>query len=244
MEKQKEAFKLYDSYFGMVATDGEGTTVWGYENISEKRNNEDQHIPKLGGCFGYVDKGAILLGDSNKTIIVNAGFWFSTKNGADIKFLSEEYRVAIWQLADYPGSLNIGEVEARGRLKYIDNCHDSILHAPIKKGFPCLNALYMPEGVLQTRHTHPSNRSGFIIVGGAICDTPEESFNLEAGQIFFLNKDAEHNFRSDHGKDITMKLVAYHPDSDYGPTDEVHPMLNRTIVDGVSASNIESIRTK
>ena len=244
MEKQKEPFKLYDNYFGKVAVDGNGTIVWGYENISSKRINEDQHIPKNGGCFGYVDKGVILLKDGDKSVMVNSGFWFSTKSGPEIKFISDKYRIAIWQLENYTGVLSLGEVENEGRLNYIDNCKDSILHAPIKKGLPCLNALFMPEGVYQTRHTHPSTRSGFIIDGGAICETIEENFDLKSGNIFVLNKDAEHNFRSDHGLNITMKLVAYHPDSDFGPTDETHPMINRTIVNGISASEIDEIRTK
>ena len=244
MEKQKENFKLYSEYFGRVATDGDGTIVWGFENISQKRSLNNQYIPKNGGCFGYVDKGSILLHDGNKSIVIDEGFWFSTKNGAEIKFISDQYRVAIWQLDGYNGQLTIGEVENTGRLNYIDNCKDTILHQPIKKGMPCLNALFMPEGVYQTRHTHPSTRSGFIIIGGAMCDTPEGKFDLESGNIFVLLKDAEHNFISNHGKDITMKLIAYHPDSDYGPTDEIHPMINRTIVDGISASNIDEIRTK
>lgn len=41
-----------------------------------------------------------------------------------------------------------------------------------------------------------------------------------------------------------MDVIAYHPDSDFGPQDEDHPMVNRTIVDGVSASKLEAIRTK
>ena len=107
-----------------------------------------------------------------------------------------------------------------------------------------MNALYMPEGVNQTMHTHPSTRSGFIFIGGATCETPDESFELNSGQIFFLKKETKHKFRSDHNKNIIMKLVAYHPDSDFGATDEDHPMLNKTIVNGVSASKLDDIRTK
>ena len=29
-----------------------------------------------------------------------------------------------------------------------------------------------------------------------------------------------------------MDVVAYHPDSDFGPTHEEHPMVNRTRIDG------------
>ena len=41
-----------------------------------------------------------------------------------------------------------------------------------------------------------------------------------------------------------MDVVAFHPDSDTGPQPDDHPMVNRTIVDGVSATNIAAIRTK
>jgi hypothetical protein len=41
-----------------------------------------------------------------------------------------------------------------------------------------------------------------------------------------------------------MLVVAYHPESDYGPTHEAHPMINRTMVGGVPASQIELIRTR
>ena len=39
-----------------------------------------------------------------------------------------------------------------------------------------------------------------------------------------------------------MCVIAYHPDSDFGPTDDDHPMVNRTIVDGVPV-NQSNIRT-
>eukprot|EP00548_Thalassiothrix_antarctica_P011082 CAMPEP_0194153598 /NCGR_PEP_ID=MMETSP0152-20130528/56993_1 /TAXON_ID=1049557 /ORGANISM="Thalassiothrix antarctica, Strain L6-D1" /LENGTH=43 /DNA_ID= /DNA_START= /DNA_END= /DNA_ORIENTATION= len=41
-----------------------------------------------------------------------------------------------------------------------------------------------------------------------------------------------------------MDVIAAHPDSDYGPTNTDHPMVNRTIVNGISASLIPSIQTK
>ena len=41
-----------------------------------------------------------------------------------------------------------------------------------------------------------------------------------------------------------MDVIAFHPDSDFGATDINHPMINRTIVDGVSANMLEDIRTK
>jgi hypothetical protein len=40
-----------------------------------------------------------------------------------------------------------------------------------------------------------------------------------------------------------LRVIAYHPDSDFGPTHEDHPMINRTMVGGVSASELPHLRT-
>jgi len=41
-----------------------------------------------------------------------------------------------------------------------------------------------------------------------------------------------------------MRVIAYHPDSNFGATDIDHPMINRTMVNGVSASELDAIRTQ
>jgi len=41
-----------------------------------------------------------------------------------------------------------------------------------------------------------------------------------------------------------MRVIAYHPDSDFGATHEDHPMINRTIVNGTSAAVLSDIRTR
>ncbi len=41
-----------------------------------------------------------------------------------------------------------------------------------------------------------------------------------------------------------LRIVAWHPDSDTGPSDDDHPMLNRSMVNGVSAAEIDEIRTR
>jgi len=38
-------------------------------------------------------------------------------------------------------------------------------------------------------------------------------------------------------------VIAFHPDSDFVPQDEDHSMINRTMVDGVSANKLHKIRT-
>ena len=135
-----------------------------------------------------------------------------------------------------------GPVEDWGRLKYIDGCTDSLLVAPVKLGDPCLNALFFPENIDQTAHVHPSMRVGMVIDGRGSCVTPEREYALEPGKVFIIHEDGNHRFRTGPGDNLTV--VAYHPDSDFGPQDEDHPMINRTIVDGVSAAKIEAIRTK
>lgn len=242
--KTRYGIELFHNYFGLLVDDGEGARVYGYENQSAERPNKSVTIPTNGGVYGYVGAGSILILDGDKTFTVEAGYWFSTRNTPEILFTSKEYRIAIWQIDDYFGTLTTGLVEDFGRLKYINDCHDSILSSPIQMGEPCLNALYMPEGILQAMHTHPSFRAGFIINGGARCVTPEKEFDLNTGTIFYLEKEAKHNFRSDFGAGVTMSLVAFHPDSDFGPTDDNHPMLNRTEVDGVSANTMKDIQTR
>lgn len=41
-----------------------------------------------------------------------------------------------------------------------------------------------------------------------------------------------------------LDVIAFHPDSDFGPTPTQHPMINRSFVDGISASFLPSIQTE
>jgi len=136
-----------------------------------------------------------------------------------------------------------GPIEGAGRLRYIDGCSDTLLLGPHRKGEACLNHLHFPTGIKQTRHTHPSLRAGVIArgEGTAFNGDPENDVLLEQGVVWWMPPDCDHAFRT--GERL-MDVVAWHPDSDTGPSDEDHPMLNRTIVDGVSARNWYEIRTQ
>jgi hypothetical protein len=79
-----------------------------------------------------------------------------------------------------------------------------------------------------------------VIRGEGECVTPEGIIPLFPGQVFIIHQDGLHKFRT---AEQNMVVIAYHPDSDFGPQDEDHPMINRTIVDGISASKIDDIRT-
>lgn len=147
-----------------------------------------------------------------------------------------------------------GPIEATGRLKYIDGCTDSLLIAPWKYGEACLNHLHFPQYINQTPHTHPSIRVGVVARGYGECITPFGNIPLTEGTVFAILPEGKtmvyegkkvvagtHSFRT---FDSTMDVIAYHPDSDFGPKDEEHPMINRTIVGGVSAKELNEIRTK
>jgi hypothetical protein len=45
--------------------------------------------------------------------------------------------------------------------------------------------------------------------------------------MFCLEEHELHKFKTENSE---MKLVVYHPDSDWGPTDQNHTMLNRTYI--------------
>lgn len=150
-----------------------------------------------------------------------------------------------------------GVVEEKGRLKYIDGCTDSLLIPPVKKGDPCLNHLHFPKQTTQTPHTHPSHRIGLVIRGEGKCVTPFGDLPLVEGCIFVIKEyngsekaigldgnqyeTGTHKFDT---KESGMDVIAFHPDSDFGAEDEFHPMINRTIVNGVSANSLEDIKTK
>ena len=133
-----------------------------------------------------------------------------------------------------------GPIEKFGRLRYIDGCTDSLLIAPWLKGLPCLNHLHFPRRIDQTEHTHPSFRLGIIVAGAGKCRTPDGVFDLTPGGFWCIPEGGVHAFMTD---DSTMDVIAYHPDSDFGPEHENHPMVNRTLVEGVPSSQIPRIQT-
>lgn len=149
-----------------------------------------------------------------------------------------------------------GPIDEHGRLKYIDGCTDSLLIPPVKKENPCLNHLHFPPGIDQTMHTHPTARVGMVVKGEGECVTPWGGIPLYEGQTFVILPSDGESHKAPDGKyyetgshcfrtfEKTMDVIAFHPDSDFGPEDEDHPMINRTMVNGVSAATIDSIRTK
>lgn len=200
-----------------------------------------------GTFFAYVMKGQAWY---NSSFPLRSGMYGCFTSGTIAADAGA--RVFLVQADKYDGMRMFGgPIEAVGRLKYIDGCTDSLLVPPVKLGDPCLNHLHFPTDIDQTMHTHPSVRVGVVARGQGECVTPWGVIPMTEGTVFIIHpengevhqasKVGSHAFRT---RERTMDIIAWHPDSDFGPTDEVHPMINRTIVDGVSARHIESIRTK
>lgn len=202
------------------------------------------NLPANGTHFGFVQSGAASLHCKTGTFTMREKMYFCVPDEMTI----EGGAGIIVTRLDYQGMFTIGgAIEAKGRLRYIDGCTDTLLIAPPQLGDPCLNALYFPPNINQTPHTHPSVRVGIVAKGRGEClaqfvgfDEPER-YRLEEGKAFIIAPDALHSFNT---YDDEMVVIAYHPDSDFGATHENHPMVNRTMVEGVSAAQLTEIRTK
>lgn len=203
--------------FGIAGDDfrwfGAGNTAFVYLNSGHATVSSDLIIRRQ--CYGcVVDDGFRTGGDATGFAVV---------------------------VSSYRGMRAVGgPIEETGRLKYIDGCTDSLLIPPVKLGDPCLNLLHFPKGIAQSMHTHPSVRIGMVVRGRGMCITPFGEAPLWPGMIFVIHPadgktatgvDGQqhpvgaHCF---HTTDSEMAIVAFHPDSLTGPTDEDHPMLAAT----------------
>jgi mannose-6-phosphate isomerase-like protein (cupin superfamily) len=188
--------------------------------------------------FGFVADGPAELRTAAGSFTLSQGMYFAADDTVEVK---GGRGIVVERVSGTVMFMLGGPVETDGRLKYIDGCTDSLLVPPVRMGDPCLNLLSFPTGIDQTMHTHPSDRIGLVYSGAGVCITPQGETQLTPGTIFRIPAEGLHKFRTNQSR---MRVIAYHPDSDFGPTDEVHPMVNRTVVDGVSASLIDKLRTK
>ena len=192
-----------------------------------------------GTHYGAVFTGTVTLRCRSGSFTLGAGMVFCVPGQLELAGTGEVF--GITQLG-YSGVFQVaGPAEQVGRLRYIDGCTDSLLIAPQVRGDPCLNHLHFPRHVDQTPHTHPSLRAGLILRGRGVCRLERKTIPLHAGHVFHLPPGLQHSFKTDDG---AMDVIAFHPDSDCGPDHDDHPMVNRTIVDGVSARHLDRIRTK
>ncbi len=193
------------------------------------RPNEVTTLTMGATHFGFVLEGECEVVLKERKVLVPEGHYFSIAEPATIE---GNGKCEVVSRLDYLGMTFFGgRLESWGRLKYIDGCTDTVLIHPDVQGAPCYNALYFPPSTEQTQHVHPSIRCGLVVSGEGICKTPNGQFPLTKGKIFFLPPETYHSFHTnsnDTGEKSSLTVIAFHPDSDFGPTDENHPMLNRT----------------
>lgn len=186
-----------------------------------------QSIEVLDGAtaYGFVSRGTSILNVGTFQVGLRPGMYFCVPYPATIRGLDG----FVCHRQNYRGLFQIGgPIEAIGRLRYIDGCSDTLIVSPPVKGDPCLNFLFVPPGTNQTPHTHPTVRVGLVMEGEGECRTTASTHRLSSRTIFVLLPNELHSFHTVHEH---LRIVVYHPDSDFGPTDEDHPMLNRTLVE-------------
>lgn len=184
--------------------------------------------------YGYVLAGRARVRSASLEVQMEAGAFFCAPGDVDIQAAG---KVVIIERFGFRALPLFGHTEKVGRLAYIDGCSDTILCAPPRQGDPVFNHLHFPRGVLQSVHTHPSIRLGIVARGEGTAYGPrpapaagqsrEWQEELAEGCVFLLHAHEAHAFRTtESGR--PMDVIAFHPDSDWGPTDGGHPMLNRT----------------
>jgi hypothetical protein len=201
-------------------------------------NHSDLNLGADASYFGYVYKGSAQISAMGRQFSIDEGYSFVFPGpllvtGPCAGFCAGAQGYAA--IATITGPLELG-----GRVGYIDGCEDTLLIAPLVKGNPCLNFLHMPPKVNQTMHTHPSDRLGLVVRGSGVCRLKQSEVALRPGVAFLLESEEEHSF---HTSADILDIVVYHPDSDFGPDSVNNPMLNRTIVSGISAKMLPDIQT-
>jgi hypothetical protein len=265
MRKENDAFISFGKANSGLIFDDSQNKIYPikYYNII---NGQGAKLNLESSYYGFIYSGIVGINRSESpTIYLSEGMYFSLSNNFSFSnnslgscILIEVINHNYYYDTQFKAYATFGgPIEEKGRLKYIDGCTDSLLISPVKKGQPCLNHLHFPNDINQTQHTHPSHRIGIVASGYGECITPFGNLPLEPDMIFVIKAwdgityktgldgneypIGQHAFRT---WDSVMNVIAFHPDSDFGPEDEFHPMINRTIVDGVSANTRKDIMTK
>lgn len=115
-----------------------------------------------------------------------------------------------------------------GNLSYMDGGTNTTAINPGRLGDPVINYVHFPAGMQQTLHTHPSHRVGMVLKGHGKIELDNGDFELNQGDVFFMQRNVLHNFMCPYSEDVILFVFA--PDSGTGPTDEVNPLKIRTYV--------------
>jgi quercetin dioxygenase-like cupin family protein len=181
-------------------------------------------LPDGGTCFGIATSDGVTLDMGYGPAMLRRGMFFVVNRGGTVR---GGQGLVIFR-PGYSGLPQIGgPLEVTGRLGYIDGCSDTLWVGPPRLGEPCLNHLHIPPHTDQTQHTHPSDRIGVIMNGHGECRTPDGVHSLSPGMGWVIPAGLRHSFFT---TEEPLDVMAWHPDSDFGPRDEDHPMINRTLI--------------
>ena len=180
--------------------------------------------PAWSTCYGIVLSGTVRL-NNNKTAVAHE-YFCSINNSDKPQDIESSGTVALFTRLGFLGQNSIGgPIEKTGRLSYIDGCSDSVLIYPPRQGDPSFNLLVFPANIDQTFHLHPSIRLGIVVSGNGISSLKTQNVPLDCGTMFCLEPQEIHRFKT---QESGMRIVIYHPDGSWGPTDHDHVMINRT----------------
>jgi mannose-6-phosphate isomerase-like protein (cupin superfamily) len=200
--------------------------------------DEDVTVQAFYGARGgrgqfYKAEGSLFIAVTAGSPTINqmpmrAGMYACVPEAAAIKG-DEMVRALVIDARHWDGIFAIGgPIEEQGRLAYMNGCTDTGLLMPYRLGDPCLNGLFFPPGILQTPHHHPSHRIGAVLDGQGQCmNDLGDVIPMRPGDFFIIPAGSIHHFET---TDKPMRIIAFHPDSEFGPTDERHQMLEATIV--------------
>jgi quercetin dioxygenase-like cupin family protein len=211
---------MYPSRMTALRGDSSGTPV--------DRPVDREFSNPTSSFYGYVVDGSARIETRTLDVTGQAGTYFAMPGPVRVR--SSGLTVIIERFG-YRCLPLLGSIEEQGRLAYIDGCSDSVLVAPARQGDPVLNLLHFPIGIRQSVHSHPSIRLGVVARGEGTAFGPKPGGDwhlaLRPGAMFLLPAHEMHAFSTVESQS-SLDVIAFHPDSDWGPTDGTHPMLNRT----------------
>lgn len=179
-------------------------------------------LPKYSTAYGIVLDGEVAV-EEGRLIARALEYFCVTKDDSSLRIRG---RAVIFVRHGFRGQRMVGgPIESSGRLTYIDNCSDTLLVYPPRFGDPSMSLLSFPAKIEQRFHIHPSIRLGVIVRGRGIAETAEGEFPLEPGVAFCVREKEVHRFITESEG---LDAISFHPEGDWGPTDENHALLNRT----------------
>jgi len=195
--------------------------------VTKLEPGESRAFDASAGTYYVLLQNASYYADNIKFEDVNAAF--AVNNHFTVKCGSGSAAVI-----EYPGlhllesRYYVQDVLEQGNLSYIDGGTNTTAVNPGRLGDPVVNYVHFPAGMTQTLHTHPSHRVGMVLQGRGLVELDHSDFELQQGDVFFMQRNVLHNFTCPYDQDVVLFVFA--PDSGTGPTDEVNPLKIRTYI--------------